>query len=183
MSALQGFSILIGGVTLVIIAVGFYLNHVKPARSDVSLQSRRFSGTGFTGGSADYWEGVSELKITNSGEKTGLLADHRVEIDHLYKSPTKETEKQRDDPPRELEVYVPSHVARLPDEARIQPGDVVPWQQQLRIEPTAILADYDAVGVEHRYIIEDDQRTYTAKMVTLMGLTGPTGEGSQEEDG
>lgn len=170
MSALQGLSILIGGVTLVIIAVGFYLNHVKSARSDVSLQSRRFSGAGFTGGSADYWEGVSELKITNSGEKTGLLADHRVEIDHLYKSPTKETEKQRDEPPRELEVYVPSEVVRLPDEARIRPGDIVPWKQQLRIKSTDVLPEYDAVAIEHRFTVEDDQRTYTVSTVNLMGL-------------
>lgn len=173
MSAFQVLSILIGGVTLVIIAVAFYLDHVKLTRSDVTLQSQRFSGAGFTGGSTDSWQGVSHLKITNAGEKTGLLADHRVEIDHLYQSPTKETEKQRDEPPRELEVYVPSHVDQLPDEARIQPGDIVPWRQQLRIKPTVILQDYDAVAIEHRFTIEDDQQTYDVSTVNLMGLTGP----------
>lgn len=173
MSTLQIFSTVIGVVTLFLIALGFYWDHLKPTRSDVSLQAQTFSGSGFTGGSSEYWEGVSQLKLANSGEKTGLLADHRVEVDHLYKSPTKETEKQRNKPPRDLEVYVPDHVDRLPDEARIRAGDIVPWRQRIRIQPTEILAEYDAVGIEHRFTVEDDQQTYHISMVNKMGLTGP----------
>lgn len=160
---------------LILLATGYnlYLSHFKQGSSDIEIQPQSLSSSGFSGGSSERWEGNSLLKFINNGEITGVLVDHRVEVEFLYNSPADDGSRERDQPHQDVHLYIPDHMDRLPKERRIQPGDVVDFKQHLRIEGVDRIENYDAIGIRHRVIVEDNTGRYNTSTVNLLGLTGP----------